>query len=101
MRVHQTGKKAVAEAISGMKCDEALRSVGIQLQILTFKEHGSRKQNRIPEGEPAGALEEKGGAGQVSSESHGNGSTGSAKIKKSRSSGNSETSIRSKNLAVH
>lgn len=70
MRVHQTGKKAVAEAISGMKWDEALRLVGIQLQILTFKEHGSRKQNRIPGGEPAGALEEKGGAGQVSSESH-------------------------------
>lgn len=55
----------MAEAISGMKWDEALRSVGIQLQILTFKEPGSRKQNRIPVGEPAGGLEEKGGADQV------------------------------------
>lgn len=50
MRVHPTGKEAVVEASSGMRWDEALRSVGIQLQTLTFKEHGSRKQNRIPVG---------------------------------------------------
>lgn len=40
--------------------DGVLRSAGIQLQILAFKEHGEQKLEENPSGGPEGALGERG-----------------------------------------
>lgn len=43
-----------------MRWDGALRSVGIQLRILAFKEHGEQKLEEDPSGGPVGGLGERG-----------------------------------------